>query len=236
MSELSDLQRMTIHIDTLYRCDHDGRLRYVNEPGDPTAPRFYMGRTLAGNLWRFRHDLPIDLVAQLEQLCQAEPITDDYTKLPQNYAAIKALLAASTAEEEEYRGPAYWIPKTVQPSSNAVLVDETNVALMQAHFPWLAPLDPYYQMGPVAAVIDQGQGVAVCFCSRRPDQATEAGVETATAYRGRGYATAAVATWAAAVHRAGCQPLYSTSWSNFASQAIARKLGMVCYGEDWSLQ
>jgi hypothetical protein len=34
----------------------------------------------------------------------------------------------------------------------------------------------------------------------------------------------------------GCIPLYSTSWDNLASQAIARKLQMVLYGEDWSIQ
>lgn len=235
MSDLSALQRMAIQIDTLYRCDADGRLYCVNEPGDPPAPRFFMGRTAEGNLWRFRHDLPAALVAQLEQLCQAEPITENLANPPQQHAAIKTLLQTAGGTEDEYRGPAYWIPDTVQPVDNAILLNDTNMPEMQVHFPWLTTLDPYYQMGPVAAVIEQGQAVAISFCSRRPGQATEAGVETAPAYRGRGYATAAVATWAAAVHRSGCQPLYSTTWTNQASQRIARKLGAILYGDDWSL-
>ena len=30
----------------------------------------------------------------------------------------------------------------------------------------------------------------------------------------------------------GGRPLYSTSWQNHASRAVARKLGLVCYAED----
>jgi hypothetical protein len=226
---------MTIQINTLYRCDTDGRLRSINEPGDPCAPRFFLGRTCEGNLWRFRHDLPSDTVVRVEQLCQAEPIAADLTRPPQHEAAIKAILNAQATIHEEYRGPAYWIPAEIQPSEQAVLIDDANVAILQPHFAWMATSTPYHQIGPVAAVVERGQAVAICFCSRIPGQATEAGVETVAAYRGRGYATTAVATWAAAVHRLGRQPLYSTEWTNLASQAIARKLGMVFYGEDWSL-
>jgi RimJ/RimL family protein N-acetyltransferase len=235
MQRLSNRQRMAVQINTLYCCDPDGRLLCINEPGNPPAPRFFLGRTREGNLWRFRHDLPIALVAQLEQLCQAEPVVADLTRPPQYEGEIKALLRTQAPIEMEYRGPAYWISSTVQPTPRVLLIDHTNLAVVQLHFPWLATPVPYYQIGPVAAVVEQDEAVAVCFCSRIPDQATEAGVETVAAYRGRGYATAAVATWAAAVHRLGCQPLYSTEWSNVASQHIARKLDMVFYGEDWSL-
>jgi hypothetical protein len=44
-----------------------------------------------------------------------------------------------------------------------------------------------------------------------------------------------VAGWAAAMRQRGVIPLYSTSWANVASQGVARKLGMVCYGDDWSI-
>ena len=71
-AELSDRQLMTIGIATLYRGNADGRLHCVNEPGYPPAPRFFLGRTLAGNEWRFHEDLSAAIVAQLEPLCQAE--------------------------------------------------------------------------------------------------------------------------------------------------------------------
>lgn len=233
---MNNQQWMEIHINTLFQCDPDGRLRCVNEPGNPPAPRFYMGRTNEGNSWRFRYDLSADLVAQLEVFCQSEPVAADLAALPQNYASIKALLAAQAPIESEYRGPAYWIPEEVTAPPNALLLDEATIHLAQPNFPWLTADDPYGAMGPVAAVIVDGRAVSLCFCSRTPGQATEAGLETVAGYRGKGYAGAAVACWAVAVHRRGCQPLYSTSWDNHASQRVARKLGLVCYGEDWSLR
>lgn len=62
--------------------------------------------------------------------------------------------------------------------------------------------------------------------------ALEAGVETARPYRGRGYAARVVAAWAREVRDMGRVPLYSTSWKNEASRAVARKLALICFGND----
>ena len=77
--------------------------------------------------------------------------------------------------------------------------------------------------------------VAVCFSSRNGADAAEAGLETLAPFRGRGYAAAAVAAWAAAVRASGRLPLYSTGWDNLASQGVVRTLGLVPYGADLSL-
>jgi GNAT superfamily N-acetyltransferase len=231
----SNVQLMDVHIDTLYRCDPDGRLRSVNELDGPTAPRFFMGRTPEGNRWRFRYDLPDALVRQLEPLCQAEPASADMMRLPQNYPAITAVLQAHAPIQDEYRGPAYWAPRASVVPDNVVLITETNAQLLQAGFAGMLPLPQHIDVGPIAAAIAQGMAVAICFCSRLPGQATEAGVETLEAFRGQGYATAAVAGWVAAIQQRGIIPLYGTTWTNYASQAVARKLGMVRYGEDWSI-
>jgi len=239
MHQYTNQQLMAIHVNTLFQCDPDGRLRCVNEPCPagpcPAAPRFFMGRTPEGHCWRFRYDLPAEVVAQLELLCRSEPVTADLQALPQNYAAIKAVLTVQAPIESEYRGPAYWIPESVTPPSHVVLIDDTTIPLLQPNFPWATTDDPYYKMGPMAAVIVNGRAVSLCFCSRIPGQATEAGLETVAAYRGKGYAGAAVAGWAVAVRQRGCLPLYSTGWENHASRRVASKLGLICYGEDWSL-
>lgn len=231
----SNLQLQQLQIETLFQCDPAGRLRAVNEPGNPPAPRFFMGRTTEGNCWHYRYDLPAAVIAQLEPLCQAEPITDNLSNLPQNYAAIKTILQAHAPIQTEYRGPNYWMPAEHQPPAHVVLISASNLHLLQPHFPWMIAEASYHAIGPVAAAVVQDQAVSICFCSRIPGAATEAGLETAPAYRRQGHAVAAVAGWAAAVRKRGCLPLYSTGWENQASQAVAGKLGMVCYGEDWSL-
>lgn len=232
---LSVNQLMAFHCETLFRHDAHDRLSAINEPGFPEPPRFWLGRTLEGNQWRFHHALPSATVAVLAALCQAEPVTQDLRQPPQNTDAIKAILARHAPLRSDYRGPAYWIPEGVGAPPQATLITAANADLLRRHFADLVEPDAYHTIGPVAAVVVDGHVVSVCFCSRIPGRATEAGVNTHPAYRGRGHATTAIAGWVAALYQQNCLPLYSTSWENLASQAVARKLGMVCYGEDWSL-
>ena len=61
------------------------------------------------------------------------------------------------------------------------------------------------------------------------------GVETLPDFRGKGCAREVTAEWARRVRAAGAIPMYSTSWENKASQAVARKLHLNCYGADFHL-
>lgn len=232
---MTNAQLMQLHITTLYRLDESGRLLATNELGFPSAPRFYLGRTTEGNFWRFRHDLPTSICRQIEELCKAEPITFDLRTPPEHELAIRRLLQADAAIEHEYRGPAYWLPEQPSPHHEALLLNADNLHLAGPHFAWLIKPGEFQHAVPVAAVVEDGKAVSLCFCSRIPGQASEAGLNTVADYRGKGYGAAAVVRWAAALRQQGCLPLYSTSWDNLASQAVARKLGAICYGEDWSI-
>jgi hypothetical protein len=237
----SDLELIGIQIAALFVSDTDGRLRYIAEPGyeeaelEP-APRFFMGRTKEGTVWRFRHDLPDDLARDIEDLCRFEPIATNMADLSTNMATIRATLQAHAPIIHEERGPAYWIPHNiVTPAAHVVQVSETNAYLLEANFPWKLTSPSGLNTGPLAAAVVQGNAVSICYCARLTTLAAEAGVETVKAARGHGYASAAVAAWASVVRQHGLLPLYSTSWANVASQGVARKLGMVRYGEDWSI-
>ena len=73
------------------------------------------------------------------------------------------------------------------------------------------------------------------FCARRSDAAAEAGVETVAAFRGRGLALRVTAAWAQAIRSSGRLAIYSTSWNNKSSLAVARKLGLNACANNWSI-
>ncbi|HWQ14799.1 MAG TPA: hypothetical protein VNL77_18515, partial [Roseiflexaceae bacterium] len=112
-SERSPLTLMALQVATLFLLDGRGRLVRVNEPDGAPAPRFFMGRTAEGNIWRFRHDLPDDLAAELERLCRAEPPAQDLEEPPLCYAAVRAVLEEGAPVAEEWRGPCYRFPEAI---------------------------------------------------------------------------------------------------------------------------
>ena len=85
------------------------------------------------------------------------------------------------------------------------------------------------------AIVEDGHPVSICFCARRSEVAAEAGVETVERYRGKGFGSRVTAAWALAIRASGRIPLYSTSWTNHASLAVARKLSLIPYAGSWSL-
>lgn len=233
---LSDRQLIEIQANTLFTHDAAGRIVHVNEPDGEAASRFFLGRTVEGNVWRFRHDLPEQVIERLNASCEQEPIAHDVRTPPLHLAAMQETLEAHAPIREVSSGPAYRFPDDVRwPSDTAaVRITRADAAYLQGEFSWLAPhLD---NMPPVFAVVQGGRAASVCFSSRITAVADEAGVNTLTAYRGRGYAAAAVAGWATAIRELGRIPLYSTDWDNLASQSVARKLGLVMYGADLSIQ
>lgn len=238
-----DLELMELQTSALFVSNPDGRLRLIREP-DPEeaelhpAPRLFLGRTPQGNVWRFRHDLPAALVRDLEDLCRTEPVLPGHTTAvdePRNAADIRGLLASHAPIKVEERGPAYRLPGGIPVPDGVVLISEETAHLLEAHFAWAITSRAGFRFAPIAVAVERGSAVSISFCARLTESVAEAGVETAPASRGHGHAGAAVAGWAAAMGRLGRLPLYSTAWGNLASQAVARKLGAVRYGEDWWL-
>jgi RimJ/RimL family protein N-acetyltransferase len=235
----SDWDLMQIHISALYRHDERNRLLAVNEPGpprpdDPLPPRLYLGRTRAGHVWRFRHDLPESLVAELEAKLAAEPVGADLSQPPRCLAALQATLARDAPLTRTWSGPAWRFPDEISaPEYEVVPVTTANDDLVRSRFPVLADDLPWRQ--PCLALLDDGRLASLCYCARNTPVAAEAGVDTLEEFRGRGYAPAVVAAWGRAVREEGRIPLYSTSWDNLASRSVARKLGLVLYGTDLSI-
>ncbi len=65
---LDPLELMRLHVEALFACDDAGRLVAVNDPGGARAPRFFLGRTVAGNLSWFRDDVDTATAVELTAL------------------------------------------------------------------------------------------------------------------------------------------------------------------------
>ena len=229
----SHLALMELQAAALFRYDAAGRMIATNEPDGDRAPRLLLGRTRDGNLWRFRDDLPADLVRELEAILSKEPVATDLTGPPVTLDAVKAALNAQAPVGATWVGPAWHFPAAIESPSEAIAVTDRNAAVLQAHFPYTAR--ELAARWPCRTVVRDGIAVSACFSARLTADAAEAGVDTVEAYRRRGYAVAVVSAWALAVRESGRIPLYSTSWDNLPSRSVARRLRLVMYGADCSL-
>lgn len=230
---LSPLTLMRQRIEAHYKHDQRGRIESINQWDGGMAPRFYFGHTGEGNLWRFRADIPDDLAAKLQTLCEQEPVANERAWAPRYQEAYLRLLSTHGPIERAWAGPAYWFAVDVVPEVQPVAINEGNADLLREGFEAWLPDVPHRQ--PFMAIIEDGQAVALCASVRITDVAHEAGVETLPAYRQRGHAVNAVAGWAMAVRKMGAVPFYSTSWDNIASQNVAARLGLPLLGVDFHL-
>jgi RimJ/RimL family protein N-acetyltransferase len=235
--ELSDLQLLELQVDALFTHDVAGRIVAINEPNGGPAPRFFLGRTRAGNLWRVRHDLPEGTARRLNALAAAEPVVDDLRAAPRNMGEFLEALQADQAVHSVWSGPAYRFPDTLPALAAYVTrITRANPYLLYCmEWDQTALARDFERWEPMVAMVVDNCAASLCFSSRLTERAAEVGVETLETYRGRGYAPRVVTAWAQVIRAIGRVPLYSTSWDNSSSQAVARKLGLVQYGADLSL-
>ena len=224
---------MKLRIEALYTSDEEGRLLQVNEPNGQPAPRFHLGRTSVGYVCRFRADLDAGLVETLTEICRSETVGDVLPQAPSNQERYLSLLIASSPVEHQSAGPAYRFPLELPKIDAGIRVTAENAKVLEKHFEeWIE--DPPTCQPMIGLVVD-GHVVSLCASVRITPGVHEAGVETHPMFRGKGYAPLAVAAWAAAVRIEGANPVYSTSWENTASQAVARKLDQIRFGLDFNV-
>lgn len=232
----TDYELMDMQVRALFTHDSASRLLSVNEPGGTAvrAARMFLGRTRAGNVWRFRRDLPDDLFEELNWLCAAEPVVENWREPPRFAEKYLRLLEQRQPVSETEAGPAYYFDEYKSPSNRVVAVTENNQEILQNGFEDFAAELAHWQ--PFVALVVENRAVSICRSARITPQAHEAGVETLPDFRGKGYAAEVTTEWARLVNATGAIPLYSTAWENIASQAVARKLNLKCYGADFHIR
>ncbi|MEP7216399.1 MAG: GNAT family N-acetyltransferase [Anaerolineaceae bacterium] len=227
------LELMRLQVRNLFRFDDVGRLVSTNETPPFSAPRLFLGRTVEGNAWHLRHDLPAEQAEELTALLGCEPPLGEAGAEPHCLARAIVVLGRDQPVTAIHRGPAFVFESAPDPSAGPLLLGPGDLARFHPQLRemgWTEGLDESQQ--PCFGVEADGAIVALCHSSRLSVDAAAAGVSTAPDYRRRGFARRTVEAWAAAVIASGRIALYSTTWDNAASRAIADGLGLRFFGED----
>lgn len=218
-----------IELTTTFILDDRRRIVSTREPGATHGPLFTIIRSATQCAWAVRHDLPDDLAGAIAALARQEPPLRDLQSAPVHAERYLALSNGKLG----FCGPAFSFPPRLPPTPGVVQVQEER-DLQRNFSDWtLGELDA--GRAPVMGVLEAGYPVSICFCARRSEQAAAAGLETAAAFRGRGFAATVTAAWATAIRATGIAPLYSAAWTNPASLAVARKLGLIAHASFWSI-
>jgi RimJ/RimL family protein N-acetyltransferase len=217
---------MRLHVDALFTRDAHGDLLRVNEPNGAAAPRFFLGQTTEGLFLRFRADVSEETRRELADAASLEVLND----LPATPETYQEILGNTAAVEKTWSGPVFSFPEALPVGDETIVITDDSAHYLRPHLAaWLGDV---HSCAPLVALVIDDAAVAICGSVRITDHACEAGVETTAAARGRGYAGKVVSAWARAIRAAGKTPLYSTSWENNASRAVARKLGLTQFGTD----
>lgn len=220
------LELMRLHVEAEFVHDASGALVRVNEPNGAPAPRFFLGVTERGVVTRYREDVEEGLRMALEEEARRLPSLD---ALP-DPEPFERLLSRTAPVRRTWTGPAFTISDDLPDPTDAVRIDASSAWLLADLLgDWAGDVETCQ---PMLAMVVDARAVSLCASVRRTAMAHEAGVETAPSYRGRGLAPLAVAAWASAVRAMERVPLYSTSWENEASRAVARKLRLIHFGND----
>ncbi|HLK17039.1 MAG TPA: GNAT family N-acetyltransferase [Fimbriimonadaceae bacterium] len=215
------------HLETLFILDGRRRILSTREPNPSRGPAFILIRRADTCAWSIGAGIGDEQAREVTRLALDEHPTADFRRPPKHLEAYLEILGG-----EFDVGPAFEFPEFM-PLVDEVAVIEDAERLQASFNGWTA--DELSGRSPIMAVVDDGVPVSICFCARASASIAEAGVETAPEFRGRGIAGLVTAAWATAIQASGRTPIYSTSWRNGPSLAVARKLGLVACASYWNL-
>ena len=227
-SVLDAEQLIQLQIELEYGLDTEGKL--VPVPGSTERARFIAYRHAGGERLFFGHDLPAADVRRISSLPPEAPFEDE--------EAVRSVLAAHRPVSAVFHGESCAFEALPSPKAGpATRLDSSHLPFFEASDIAPLTLNGYFIRlcipgrapppdRPVFGVIEGGKVVSLCESARENALAAECWVRTLPRYARRGFATAAVRGWAAAVMAAGKTPFYSYAAGNPASKALARHLGL----------
>jgi len=225
---------LQFHLETAIVFEGEHRITETREPNARLPARFLLARGNDAVAWAVRTDVKPEIANELDELAASEPRhTGNWEAPPIHAARYEELLAMDFAEVDG--GPMFEFPAELVAPTDLAIVEVRSERELATNFHGWVPGEISNGCAPVMAIVEDGAPVSICFSARRSRTGAVAGVDTGERYRGRGYAARVTAAWALAIRARKMTPLYNTSWSNEASRAVAKKLGLVTVGSCWSI-
>lgn len=234
---LSDEQHIEIVGETAFVLNAASRIVAINEPNPTPGPRFWMAGTATGNRYLLHEDVSASTAAKIALLMHDEPPLIVPGAAPKHLVRYFGLLGT----EKESRGINYELPNMVTHARAAQLVwsgtkdgdrlvDKLRADGMPHGLYAMGFINTGEFWAPWCALLDDGVVASVCFSARLGKRGADAGVATAPEFRGKGYAAAVTAGWAAHPALANHVLGYSTTIENVASQCTTQRLGLRLIG------
>ena len=227
----NDKALMEIHIRALFPVNSENFI-YPFEKFKHPLPFMILGRTKKGNIFKLRLDLPVELSKVLTEYLSNEDVLETPESKPRFYKRYLAEIEKYYKIKNVWLGAAFKFPGIRINQRNCEVLTGENFSLLKKSFPGL---DTFENIKPVVSKNEDGKYVSVCFSSRLTAFAAEAGVETLRNYRRRGYAAESVIMWESIIRGKNIIPLYSCSWDNKSSIALAAKLKLKLYGSTFHI-
>lgn len=211
-------------LQAMFPLDPRGR---ITGPG----PLVHILRTDEAVFVRCHAGVPDEVVRGIEALTAAPRGRPG--RWAEDYARLLDLVTPIGGVSSIRSGMLFGFPVALPEGPDCISIDPGNARLLEGHLgEWIEDAEAGSLMA--AAMVD-GQAASVCASVRQNQTAHCAGVETAPAFRGLGFAGRAVSLWARMVRQAGAEPYYATTFDNLGSQKVAARLGLILIGSEFSI-
>ena len=239
-----DIDLLKIETEVLWTIDDRGRLLASRGRSGARAPHLSIGTSHGARTIATGSVLPDALADELRAAVVAEPLPINPAQEPAAFGACERLLHDALGQVERSAGRAWVIQSLPKVSSDAYIVKSTDAGMpafarsVPDGFTW--EQDEWQdlmngKLGAWAMCTVGGVPVSLCHCARIAPVGIEAGTWTHPDHRGRGYAAAATAAWAALVLPGGRQIFYSTNAGNRSSERVTERLNLRPIGWRWML-
>jgi len=238
---MSGLERLEMGSATSFVFDAAGRMLRVTDPDGSPAPRFFIAECEEGNIFHLRHDVGARTAEAIGKLVRTEPPLKDRDGVPIHMKDYVALLEAESPVKKQQIELGYHLPNDLNYAHDArvVLSGTSEGDALYRDLATRGVPQGLREMGfkdenefwaPWCATFHEGEIAAVAFAARLGPEGAATGVATAPAFRGKGLAAAAVASWSSHHELANRWLVYSHNRDNHASRRVAEKLGLPFVG------